>query len=401
MYGNAWDPLEYLGNCTIAVLNLDSSSSLISGALNAALARVTSVSGYGFNIRILDATYETASSVMSDVDHGKYWGALIIRNGTGSALSAMLGTPTAAFDNTQYLSFVIDQGRSGTYIYLAVRIWATALVSIMSSAVTTAILSVQTSVFGALNSEVLSNPLGVTFVNLHPVDIPGLTAVCSFTPVFIYFGISGHVSIAMKAHAPLKELNIFYRQRLLALGSHICIGSALYAFWPVFTIMWLGHVLDASTFFSVWAFLWVSMCAFGSMFMISYHVFGESAGILINIVVYTVGSASGGITVPHELQNAFFQIGRALPFHNIVVGLRYIFFGSGQSIGINVGVMLLWVFVTFFLAWRLIPRRKLAAQAFNFSRNQQVSNASEKPNPRASYIEQGDGVGSNGRIYFE
>lgn len=367
MYGNAWNPLDYFGNCSIAVLNLDSSG-LVGGALSAALGRVASVSGYGFNVHLLDAARVTASSVADDVERGKFWGALVIRNGTGAALSAALAAPSAAFDNAGYLTFVLDQGKAGSYIYLAVRIWATALVSIMSSAVASAVLAAQTSVLGALNSQVLSNPIGVVIQNLHPVDIPGLDVVCSFTPVFIYFSIIGHVSIALKAHAPLRDLNVGYRQRLVALCLHVCGGAALYAALPVCTVMWLGHELGPGPFFALWAFMWLAMCSFASMFLVSYHVFGESAGAMINITVYTVGSASGGVSIPHDLQNNFFQIGKALPFYNIVQGLRHILFGSGQSIGVNVGVLLIWTCGSFALAWELAARRELARRLLSPSK---------------------------------
>jgi Protein of unknown function (DUF3533) len=193
--------------------------------------------------------------------------------------------------------------------------------------------------------------------------------LCSYGPVFIYFAISAHISVIMKAHAPLRDLNVHYHQRLLILCFHVCAGSILYALWPVLTILWLGYPLSATQFFTIWSFIWLGMTAFGSNFLMSYHVFGESVGAIINIIFYTIGTGSGGATVPHELQNSFFLIGKGLPYYNIVQGLRSILFNSGDTLGANVGVQLIWVLASFVLAWRLTARRKIAHRAKLYFKN--------------------------------
>jgi hypothetical protein len=51
------------------------------------------------------------------------------------------------------------------------------------------------------------------------------------------------------------------------------------------------------------------------------------------------------------------SVGVALPYYHIVAGMRHILIGTGNSMGINVGVMLIWIGASFILAWRLIARR--------------------------------------------
>ena len=102
----------------------------------------------------------------------------------------------------------------------------------------------------------------------------------------------------------------------------------------------------------------LGMTAFGCMFLMSYHVFGDTAGSIVNIVVYTLSTASGVASIPLALAHPFFQLGYALPFYHIVTGMRTILFNSGESLGLNVGVMLLWIAGVFVCAWRLVLRRQ-------------------------------------------
>jgi hypothetical protein len=294
----------------------------------------------------------------------RYWGALIINSGaTNYILNAV--SSVASYDSSKVATFIIDQGRGGSYIYGAIRTWASGAVGALSAGVSQAVLTIQASQgssFGALNPAVVSTPVGVTFENLHPVPFAGLEAICGLAPTFIYFAMNMHVAIVNKAHEPLRSLNIRYHDRLLALCIHVCIGSILLALWPSLTVLWLGYDMTPSTFFQFWAMSWIGMTAFGSMFMISFHVFGEAGGALMNILVYTIGGASGAGTVPQDLQSPFFLMGKALPYYNIVSVRRYILFGAGDSIGWNVGVQLIWIGATFIFAWRLVKRRDRIGQ---------------------------------------
>jgi Protein of unknown function (DUF3533) len=189
MYGNAWNPLDYFNNCSIAIVNYDSSSTLMNSALNTALNRITTVSGYGFKVDLFNASTTTIQSFSNDVAKGKFWGALIIKNGTTATLSKALFNTSVTYDNSQFISFTVDQGRGGTYIYSALRIWSTGLVTIISTVLAQAFLSASTaanSTLGTLNSQVISSPVGLFVNNLHPVYLPGLDAVLVWSCVYIF-----------------------------------------------------------------------------------------------------------------------------------------------------------------------------------------------------------------------
>ena len=361
MFGYNWNPLEYFQYNRIAVLNLDNESPIIDAVLPSALPQVSALSGYSFGQAVLDPSSHSFSSVQSNVRDGVYWGSLVINNGTTARLLAAYQNSTSTYSSSDATTFMVDPGRGGKYMLATIQTWAGAAVAALSTGVTEVLFgtaAAQGRLIGDLAAKIVSNPIGVVFDDLVAIPFPGVETVSTFGPIVIYFVVNAHVAVVMKAHEPLKNLGIYYHHRLVALCFHASIGCIIPALWAALTVVWLGYTMPASTFFQCWAFFWLGMTAFATLFMMSFHVFGEAFGAMVNIAVYTLSVGSGGSSVPHSLQNPFWQIGDALPFYNIVSGFRRIFYYGGTDMGLNVGVMLIWIGLTFILAWRLSIRRR-------------------------------------------
>ena len=372
MFGYNWNPLEYFRYNTIAVLNLDEGSPILNAVLPSVLSQVSTVSGYNFDQAVLDPSAHSFASVERNVRDGVYWGALVINSGTTNRLlTAFENKTTNLYSPSGATTFIVDPSRGGKYIYATIQTWAGAAVASLSGGVSEALLTLAASegkLLGDLAAGVISDPISFVFDSLREIPFPGVESICSFGPIVIYFVVNAHVAVVMKAHEPLKRLGIYYHHRLLALCFHASFGCIIPALWATLTVLWLGYTMSASTFFQFWAFIWLGMTAFATLFMMSFHVFGEAFGAMVNIAVYTLSVGSGGSSVPHSLQNPFWQIGDALPFYNIVTGLRRIFYYSGDGIGLNAGVMLIWIGLTFILAWRLSIRRRRVDTVVKFVR---------------------------------
>ena len=105
------------------------------------------------------------------------------------------------------------------------------------------------------------------------------------------------------------------------------------------------------------------MAAFGCMTAMCYHFAGQALGPLLNIVMFSLNQASSSASLPFELQPAFFQIGYALPYNQVVIAGRCILYGSNVDGQFPrcIGVLFAWLGLMLIGSYRLFIRRRRIA----------------------------------------
>ena len=107
---------------------------------------------------------------------------------------------------------------------------------------------------------------------------------------------------------------------------------------------WAEGAYDGRTMGVYWMFAWLYMstfCGFNIFFALNLGVFADLTGVLF-LFLNVVSSTS---QLPVQLQQRFYTIGVGLPLYNAIVGSRRILMnGRQEDIGVNVGVLLAWLF---------------------------------------------------------
>jgi len=360
-YGSTWDPNQYWKNIDIAYLNSD----LGSVGFAADAAKTMYKAPFAFTIHVQSPVLRTFKDVSQDVENGKYWAAIVVDSEASSSLMRHLTdcstTSTALYNGGKNaMHLVLDGGRSGTLLPLLLKIWASGFAATTSALVSAKILA-QAGTHTPLclfNPSVLANPVSIQTISLHAPEFSGCDASIGSTAMCLYLVTVAQIAIILASHRPFEKIGIYYEHRVLAKVFHVAFASIFVTFWPVLSLVWYGLHLNAGIFFSYWALLTLGMAAFASLSFMNSHLFGQAGGGVANIVMFALSQASSTASLPLELQNPFFKIGLALPYNQIVTGGRYVLFGSRLCIGRAIGVLIGWVLVVSFAAYRLEIRKQ-------------------------------------------
>jgi uncharacterized phage infection (PIP) family protein YhgE len=151
-------------------------------------------------------------------------------------------------------------------------------------------------------------------------------------------------SIMLKGFDAWEEAGIRRDHQIAARIVHEALSVGILSLWPVVVMVGLGASISASTFFTMWAYVWLFMSVFGYIITALFRSLPPGPANAIHSVFLIVNLVSSGAITPIELMHPFFRIGYGLPFHNAVAGLRAILFSSGRNtLPRNIGVLFAWL----------------------------------------------------------
>ena len=364
-YGVAVDPSYYHDRVGIAILNAEpkGSGSTGAGPIGSAFDTVLAKfqPPYKFTLTVLDPHGVTADQAQQMVEDGKYWGVWIVRETASATLLASLPAASTT-PNEPAIKFIYDTGRGPGYVIGLVRAYGASLVAtynVVVSSGLTAQAAAKGVPFSSYNPLTLTSPVTAQNVDLHPLPFSGIDGAISGSGIALYLGMIVQIMIVNVSHDPLRDVGVRYDHRILAKAVHFALGCFVLSFWIAVTVLWYGVPMSAHTFFSYWAFVGLGMSAFGVISAMSSHFLG-ALGTIFNIILFSINQASSGGGFPIELLPPFFQLGLALPYNQIVVGGRYILYGSSVQGQFPrcVGVLSAWALFCLIGAYRLFARRR-------------------------------------------
>jgi hypothetical protein len=266
-YGNGKQPIDYVANINVAVINGDVGSNAMIGGLFPTL-QTAFKAPYGFTVSYLDPAAFTFSQAEDLVDSGAYWAVWYIQPTASATLAAALPVGSTT-PNAPSIRFIYDAARGPGYVTGLLKKWSAAFAATYNTLVSTALLksAAQSGAkFSAYTPSALMTPVTSLDDNLHVLKTySGVDGAVSGSGIAQYLGMIVQIIIINAAHDPLRVLGVRYDHRILAKAFHFAMGAIFVSFWPAITLVWFQVEMTPATFFTFWAMEGLGMAAFGCM----------------------------------------------------------------------------------------------------------------------------------------
>lgn len=278
------------------------------------------------------------------ISDAKTWFIIQIPSNFSTRLFAALNGQSATYANNS-INLIYDEGRSFLILSAVQAFLQVGLQQATTKFMQQAVKNV--SLANIKDPNVLIAPIPVNSIIVHHVaelgeDIASGLAIFFFMIVSIASGaIIGKLwySKLGKIHA----WQVFILKTIHTLLLATCIST----FYSIIVIAFKGNRFHVSS-----ALLWLFMIMVSlTIIQIGEFVVGNLSYLAVLILpVFLIFSLTSSTAVlPLELMNDFYKIGYGFPMLHVVNGLRFIFFGSDNRMGLYVGVIVAWLIVFFTL----------------------------------------------------
>lgn len=342
-----------------------------------------------------------------------HWAAIIINANATALLREAVEIGNATYDPHGAATIVFNQARDiesyNFYITPVLRHLAYDITTTFASSWSGQVLNNDTldKAVYARSPQAVSPGISFTSLNLRPFDPP--TAIPTITIGLIYliiiaffsftFFIPTHMKFVlpnpMAPHPPLKFSNlIIYRwcatitayfflslsYSLVSLAFQIPFNNSppsapstlnVNGKWTPYEPVLNANYLGNATFLVYWLLNFVGMTALGltcenmAMFLTALSPLPYSALFLIWWVITNVSTGFYAL----ELAHPFYRWGYAWPLHNIVQGSKTLVFGTHSKLGLNFGILFVWVVLgtalfpaaCWVMRWKTIKDKQRAA----------------------------------------
>jgi hypothetical protein len=293
----------------------------------------------------------------NEVGHSHPWAAVAIHNGATSRLANAVSSADSSYNGSLAITAYGNQARNEN-----------AFNSIIQPALV-AILTQTTQKFAAQHAariangtdaqnlatlltrapQVVTQPIFYTINNVHPFDIPVATAV-TFVGLIYLLVIS---FIIVNATAGMR-LGTGLERRLTTsslIKLRVTTDLILFFFLSLcfslislfFQVPFRRHYGNAG-FFIYWMLCFVGMSALGLALdaMLALLTLRFVGYFMIFFIIINVSVCS----LPIEILPTIYRYGRAMPFYNVNLAVRSILFGTANTLGLNFGILIVWVVVS-------------------------------------------------------
>ncbi|KAK9463421.1 uncharacterized protein V1516DRAFT_667720 [Lipomyces oligophaga] len=358
-WGSYFNRTKYYNRVHFAVYNFDDDSDALVGP-----AFKTIASEYATQIGSIQLDFLDGQSVNYDyqtiydiVDDQKTWGAYIVSRNASTNYRAALENPSSSssYNGSNAIEFAYGQARD-FQVYAAIIPWVLELNEVFTREFSRArILDLGVNSSDVLQDlsqnapQVVSVPASVEMNNMRPYDDPIFTAVMQVGLIYLiiisFFQFNFFQPLHMK-FAPMLKRTHYIIYRYLASWLAYFLLSLFYslislAFQVDFTLKY-----GRAGFFIFWMINFIGMVAVGgaseNVALLAIATYPPLLGFwLIFIVISNVSVAFFSI----PLEPAFYKYGYAFPIKNVCDALKTIFFGTKNTMGLNIGVLFAWIAV--------------------------------------------------------
>lgn len=305
-------------------------------------------------------------------------------NASAALLAAYASPSYRAYDPSSAMTFIFDEGRASQVVASLMRTAASTLSSSASFLATQALL-VDAASSGlpssSLNPAVVSNPIGVSILNLHPVAEPGLFTISGLGFIDCWTIMLGATLSNLALGDSITSAGIRREHALYAQIAQEVVLAAVLAIWPPVVVHGIGSRLSASQAVSWWLLCWLALLSFGQVITWIYRNLSPSLSSMAYSAVFVINLVSSTSVVAQEQMPSFFRIGLGLPYANAVQASRTILFGSYNKLGTNIGVLWAWIVLVWLSA---VPkalrfRRELKEHEANVAAAREAALESARP----------------------
>jgi len=291
------------------------------------------------------------------VGHSHPWAAIAIHNGATSKLANAVSSTDSSYDGSSAITAYVNQARNDM-----------AYSSIIQPAIL-AVLAQVTQKFAAQHAgriangtdtqnlanlltrapQVITQPISYTIDNVHPFDIPVATAVTFVGLIYLLV-----ISFIVVNSTTGMRLGTGMERRLTT-GSLIKLRvftdlilffflSLVFSLISLFFQVPFNRHFGNAGFFIYWMLCFVGMAALGLTLdaMLALVTIRFVGYFMVFFIIVNVSVCS----LPIEILPTIYRYGRAMPFYNVNVAVRAILFGTANTLGLNFGILIVWMVVS-------------------------------------------------------
>eukprot|EP01117_Protostelium_nocturnum_P017512 TRINITY_DN7131_c0_g1_i3.p1 TRINITY_DN7131_c0_g1~~TRINITY_DN7131_c0_g1_i3.p1 ORF type:complete len:500 (-),score=128.51 TRINITY_DN7131_c0_g1_i3:218-1717(-) len=359
-FGTGWDTISRTNHLSFGLVNNDVGINVTTpnGPVHINIGRslslnFASLKGIGtadpnnplFDFHVYDLKI-TLQEARNKVEEGELWTALVFPSNFTQVLLSSISPLRNASSSAKYsnpVPYFYDQGRQSNAISLinAIAVPAFATVNRRLS------LSILNGTFGPVSTSTadllaLSSPFVTQDVNLHAISRSGLGLASYVSVMLIWLGSLFCVSILTTNAITVEHL--YKPGALVVVRTLVLLAfSFLVSMSSTLILLTLGATFSVSAG-AYLAFGWLLSFTFMMIINTLIAALGPVGLTLVTFFLVLQFTTSEAI-FPHELSNNFFKIGYAFPFKYGISGMRWIFFGSINQIGRDIGVIVAWMVV--------------------------------------------------------
>ncbi|KAI1321296.1 hypothetical protein EDD11_006632 [Mortierella claussenii] len=274
--------------------------------------------------------YKDVASVISDVENGNYWGAMVAQANASMILNKALATPLADYDPTKAFLFVYDGGRDPLAVkpYVVASMYTQFLefTKVFNPAWVKFVLQFadenSKAVTPLMNApQVLGTPVAFEELDLHPPTATIITSATSVAYIWVFLIAGGSTYLVAHAVQPMTR-----------------------------------HATSAGQFMSLFMGMLLLQSAVASLVLFLIFLIPVVFIPLVTITFVVMNVIA--VFNPVDLMPTFYRWVYAMPFLNAVQMARYVLMGSYNRLNYNLPILFAWIIVPITLLPFAIARQK-------------------------------------------
>ncbi|PPQ93065.1 hypothetical protein CVT25_011941 [Psilocybe cyanescens] len=300
------------------------------------------------------------SDLKEAVQENGAWVAVVVNADATSRLESSVANPNASYNGAEAITIYGNEARNENAYRNILRpsveasVHATQLAFAVQFAESISSNSNIASIL-ATSPQTIVNPISFTTVNLVPFSQPVAIAALSTGLIFVLIMSYFVVMIANGARQASGLLRLLSLKSLIALrlgtsfiayfflAASIFIFDLIYSFVNLAFKLDLGHKFGHAGFVLFWIVSWIYMLAVGLALESLITVMKQFVPFFLIIWIVINVSAN---SYPIEVLPKIFHYGYATPFYNLSKAIRTIVFGTKNTLGLNIGVLLAWALIS-------------------------------------------------------
>ncbi|KAI0256100.1 hypothetical protein BJV78DRAFT_1385015 [Lactifluus subvellereus] len=196
----------------------------------------------------------------------------------------------------------------------------------------------------------VSQPISYTVINTRPFDVPVATAV-DFVGLIYLLILSFIVAMAhyaARVHATHLEDRLTFKWLIIIrVVNPIIMYFFISCFFSLLSLAFqvpFNRHYGSCGFIIYWMLSWLGMCALGGVIeaVITILTPRFTPFFLLFWIIVNVSVS----VFPPALLPGFYRYGYGTPFYNVQQAIRSIIFGTRNQIGLNFGVLIAWIFIS-------------------------------------------------------
>ncbi|KAF9351398.1 hypothetical protein BGX26_010586 [Mortierella sp. AD094] len=315
-------------------------------------------------------TYKNIASVISDVENGNYWGAMVVRPNASWSLNKAASDPQSGYDPTKAFLFIYDGGRDPLAVkpYVVASMYTQFLqfTAVFNPGWVSFYLQYADSNKTSLTPltaapQVLGTPVAFEELDLHPPTATIITSATSVAYIWIFLIAGGSTYLVAHAVQPIARYSSVKRTMTLLLLPLLAFLSSLSMTYTILLLIFGVPFSSAGQFISLFLGMLLLQAAVASLVLFLIFLIPVTF-IPIFTITFVVMNVIA-VFNPVELMPGFYRWVYAMPFLNAVQMARFVLMGSYNRLGYNITILFAWILVPItLLPFAIIRQKRLMAE---------------------------------------